>query len=409
MGEAKTSFLIKHMMNLGNLANWPNANVINTALVTEFIPEICKVPYDYLFRDDPVAMAECTLLVHEYLHLDLLIANLDVYNFEAEAMGVDIKFYKDHCPDFDRDSYFIKDEKDLDKIKYRGLDTGRFPYLIKYCQAYKKYTGVDSFPTFSAPWTLAGNLYGLDNLVVEAYTNPEFVEEFLRRLVDDFQVPMLKDMNQAVPGMREVSLVDAFATIPMIDVSIIEKFIKPALERLMEKLDLPGMPLLDTAFFGSALLTEEDRRKFEDFVVWANGRFFCSDPDAAVLTPEYARKRANEYGLPLQTGVDAKLLQFGTVQEVIDTVKHYVLAGKNGPTPCIFFFNNIAPNVPMENVWAAIHTLEIYGAPGADENTPYTEPDFLPFEEFLKNKMQNNTEGYTFDWLKKSGYKDLLQ
>lgn len=46
---------------------------------------------------------------------------------------------------------------------------------------------------------------------------------------------------------------------------------------------------------------------------------------------------------------------------------------------------------------------------GADENTPYTEPDFLPFEEFLKNKMQNNTEGYTFDWLKKSGYKDLLQ
>ena len=363
MGEAKTSFLIKHMMNLGNLANWPNANVINTALVTEFIPEICKVPYDYLFRDDPVAMAECTLLVHEYLHLDLLIAN---------------------------------------------LDTGRFPYLIKYCQAYKKYTGVDSFPTFSAPWTLAGNLYGLDNLVVEAYTNPEFVEEFLRRLVDDFQVPMLKDMNQAVPGMRELSLVDAFATIPMIDVSIIEKFIKPALERLMEQLDLPGMPLLDTAFFGSALLTEEDRRKFEDFVVWANGRFFCSDPDAAVLTPEYARKRANEYGLPLQTGVDAKLLQFGTVQEVIDTVKHYVLAGKNGPTPCIFF-NNIAPNVPMENVWAAIHTLEIYGAPGAYENTPYTEPDFLPFEEFLKNKMQNNTEGYTFDWLKKSGYKDLLQ
>lgn len=46
---------------------------------------------------------------------------------------------------------------------------------------------------------------------------------------------------------------------------------------------------------------------------------------------------------------------------------------------------------------------------GPDGNTPYTEPDFLPFEEFLKNKMQNNTEGYTFDWLKKSGYKDLLQ
>lgn len=407
MEKPQMNFLLKRMGNLMNLANWPNANVINTALVTEFIPEICKLPYDYLFRDDPVAMAECTLLVHEYLRLDLLIANMDVYNFEAEAMGVDIKFYKDHCPDFDRDSYFITGPEDLDKIRFEGLDKGRFPYLIEYSKAYKRYTGVDSFPTFSAPWTLAGNLYGLDNLVVDAYTDPEFVHELLRRIVDDFHVPMLKELSQVIPGMRELSLVDAFATIPMIDVSIIEKFIRPYLERLMEKLNMPGVSLLDTAFFGSALLPEDERRRFEDFVIWANGRFFCSDPDAASLSPEYARARATECLLPLQTGVDAKLLQFGTVQEVIDKVKHYVLAGKAGPTPCIFFFNNIAPNVPMENVWAAIHTLEIYGAPGADANTPYTEPEFQPFDEFLRYKIENNTEGYMFDWLKNSGYAGL--
>ena len=39
-------------------------------------------------------MAECTLLVWEYLRLDLLTANMDVYNFEAEAMGAKINFYK---------------------------------------------------------------------------------------------------------------------------------------------------------------------------------------------------------------------------------------------------------------------------------------------------------------------------
>lgn len=403
----KMSFLLKRMANLGNLANWPNANVINTALVTEFIPSICKVPYDYLFRDDPVAMAECTLLVHEYLHLDLLIANMDVYNFEAEAMGAAIKFYRDHCPDFDRSTYFIQGEEDLDKIKYQGLGSGRFPYLIEYSKVYKKYTGVDTFPVFSAPWTLAGNLYGLDNLVADAYTDPAFVHELLRRIVDDFHVPMLKELSSVIPGMHEVSLVDAFATIPMVDIKIVETFIKPYLERLMEKLDVPGVSLLDTAFFGSALLSPEERKRFENFVIWANGRFFCSDPDAAALTPEYARARATECLLPLQTGVDAKLLEFGTVEEVIAKVKHYVLAGKAGPTPCIFFFNNIAPNVPLENVWAAIHTLEIYGAPGADGDTPYTEPDFLPFEDFLRQKLKDNNEGYTFDWLKKSAYSYL--
>ena len=408
MDRTQTNFLIQRMGNLMNLANWPNANVVNTALVTEFIPEICKLPYDYLFRDDPIAMAECTLLVHEYLHLDLLIANMDVYNFEAEAMGAKIGFYKDHCPDFDRDSYFINGPEDLDKIRYDGLDKGRFPYLIEYSKAYKQYTGVDSFPTFSAPWTLAGNLYGLDNLVVDAKTDPEFVHEFLRRIVDDFHVPMLKELSQVIPGMRELSLVDAFATVPMVDVQIVEEFIRPYLERLVQKLDMPGIPLLDTAFFGSALLPEAERHKFEDFVVWANGRFFCSDPDAEVLTPEYARTRATEYGLPLQTGVDAKLLEFGTVQEVVDKVKHYVLAGKNGPTPCIFFLNNVAPRVPIENLWAAIHTVEVYGAPGADANTPYSQPDFQPFEDFLRFKIANNTEGYTFNWLKKSGFAELV-
>lgn len=403
MEAPKMSFLIKHMMNLGNLANWPNANVINTALVTEFIPEICKVPYDYLFRDDPVAMAECTLLVHEYLHLDLLIANMDVYNFEAEAMGATINFFEKCCPDFDRNSYFIQGPEDLDKIKFPGLDAGRFPYLIEYSKVYKQYTGVDSFPTFSAPWTLAGNLYGLDNLIMDTIEDPEFVHEFLRRIVDDFHVPMYKALVKEIPGLREISLVDAFVTIPMVNVDIIETFVKPNLEYLMKQLDMPGVPLLDTAFFGGSLLSGNEAKRFEDFVVWANGRYFCSDPDAAVLTPEYARQRANDYKLPLQTGVDAKVLQFGTKEEVIKTVKRYVLAGKNGFTPCIFFFNNIAANVPMENLWAAINTLEIYGAPGTDENTPYTEHNFKPFEEFLRDKINDNVEGYTFDWLKKSG------
>lgn len=404
METTRMSFLAKRMGNFANLANWPNANVLNTALVTEYIPEMCKVPYDLLFRDDPRAMAECTLLVWEYLRLDLLTANMDVYNFEAEAMGAKINFYKNHCPDFDRDTYFIQGNEDLDKIKYTGLKSGRFPYLIEYSRIFKQYTGVDTFPIFSAPWTLAGNLYGLDNLIVDTVTNPDFVHELLRRIVDDFHVPMYKELSSVIPGMTEVALVDAFATIPMVTVSIVDTFIRPYLERLMEKLDMPGMPLLDTAFFGSSLLSEDDRRKFEEFVIFANGRFFCSDPDAAVLTPEYARARATECLLPLQTGVDAKVLQFGTVDEVIDRVRHYVLAGKNGPTPCVFFFNNIAPNVPLENVQAAINTVEIYGAPGADENTPYTEPEFLTFEDFLRRKIADNNEGYTYDWLKQSGY-----
>ena len=95
------NFLSYSAATFENLANWPNAEVPLMALVTELIPELCQVPYDYLLRDDPEAMAECTLLVQEYLNLDTIIANLDIYNFEAEAMGARLRFYPDHCSDID--------------------------------------------------------------------------------------------------------------------------------------------------------------------------------------------------------------------------------------------------------------------------------------------------------------------
>ena len=404
MNQPKPSFMIPHLMNLGGLANWPNTNVVRTALVTELIPELCRMPYDYLFRDDPKAMAECTLLVWEYLDLDILTANMDVYNFEAEAMGAKINFFKKNCPDFDRDEYFIKGREDFDKIKYTGLGAGRFPFLLKLNEYQLKYVQFPAFPVLSAPWTLAGNLYGLDNLVIDCIEDPDFVHDYLNKIVDDFMIPLWKDIIEAFPGIDSVALVDAYVTVPMVTVDIIEEFIRPALERLIDH----KIPLLDTAFFGQAKLNKADLARFEDFVMWSNGRFFCSDPDVAVLTPEYARKRADEVLLPLQTGVDAKLIEFGTKEEIVERIKHYTLAGKNGITPCIFFFNNFTPRTSEENLLTAIQAVKIYGAPGADENTPYVDPEFISFKDFLKKKMADNVEGYSFDWIEKSGWKGEL-
>ena len=407
MPEPKATFMLPHLMNLGGLANWPNANVVRTALVTELIPELCRVPYDYLFRDDPKAMAECTLLTWEFLDLDILTANLDVYDFEAEAMGAKIDFFPKNCPDFDRNDYFIKSKEDLSKIKYTGLGAGRFPFLLKLHQYQLQYVQFPAFPVLSAPWTLAGNLYGLDNLIVACVEDPDFVHEFLDKLVDDYLIPLWKDLIQAFPGIDTMALVDAYVTVPMINVDMIDEFVRPSLERLLAGID-HKLPLLDTAFFGQSKLNEEDRKRFEDFVTWSNGRFFCSDPDVAVLTPEYARKRADEVLLPLQTGVDAKLIEFGSKKQIIERVKHYTLAGKRGITPCIFFFNNLSPHAPIENIQVAMQALKIYGAPGADENTPYVDPEFISFEEFLKNKIANNVEGYSFEWLERSEWKGNL-
>ena len=407
MNEEK-NFLSYSAATFENLANWPNANIPSIALITELIPELCGVPYDYVLRDDPVAMAETTLLVQEYLNVDTIIANMDIYNFEAEAMGAKIRFYPDHCSDIDRSDYFIKSEADLDKIKFGGLDTGRFPYLIKYCEAYKKYTGADTFPTFSAPWTLAGNLYGVDNLVMDTMEDPEFVTKFLNKIVDDFHVPMFKALAEVLPGFHQISLADAFASIPIVTPSIAKEFIRPSLERIMKKLNMPGITMQDTAFFGTAQLEGQERKDFEDFIIWSNDMFFCIDPDLTKLTPQYARQVATEHGVPLMAGIAAKQVEAGSVEETIAIIKKFVLEGKKGPTPLFFFFNNLSPRTPIEKLLPATKAVRVYGTPEADENTVFEMPEIITFEEFLKNKISNNTAGYSFDFLKVSKYKQLL-
>lgn len=346
----KQKFIDGTQKRLQGMAAWPGAEVASFALVTELIPELCRVPYDYLLRDDPEGMAECTLLVQEYLDVDMILANLDVYNFEAEAMGAEVKFYPDHCADIVRSNYFIKGPQDLDKIKFKGLDTGRFPYLLRYCRAYKKYTGAETFP---------------------------------------------------------MSLADAFASVPVVTPAIVREFIKPSLERELEKLDMPGIVLQDTAFFGTAQLSGAARKEYEDFIVWSNNMFFCIDPDLTELTPEYAREVANAHGVPLMAGIAAKQVEFGEIPETVSIIKDFVLKGKKGPSPLIFFFNNLSPRTSTDKLLAATRAVRVFGRPEADENTAYEIPENISFEKFLEDKMKNNPEGYTFHWLEKSGYAGL--
>ena len=99
---------------------------------------------------------------------------------------------------------------------------------------------------------------------------------------------------------------------------------------------------------------------------------------------------------------------FESIDKIVALVRDYVLRVKSGPTPAIFFINNIAPCTAQEKIQAAVQAVKIYGAPGADENTPYLLPKFRSFEDFLKHKLKNNPEGYTFEWMKQSAYSYLL-
>lgn len=72
----------------------------------------------------------------------------------------------------------------------------------------------------------------------------------------------------------------------------------------------------------------------------------------------------------------------------------------------MLFLNNINADTPPEHVHALIAALDVYGEYPIPENFDSIEvkiPNRESFEEFLKTKMNDNPEGYLFEWLKDSG------
>jgi len=396
------SFLLPYTKTLQNLKNWPSCHVPVVAQANEYVPELCRVPYDYLFRDDPVAMAECTLLVHEYTGFDVLAANLDIYNFEAESIGAKMRFFKNHLPDIDRSDFFIKDKTDLGKIKFRGLNSGRYGYLLRYQAAYMKYCGLPISTQICAPWTIACNLFGVDNLLIAIMTEPEFAHELLKSIVEDLLAPVIIALSGVLKGFTKASLADAFASVPLITNEIAEEYVETYNDLLSRRLESHGIKVTSGGYWGVALMKGEEITRFLDFKIRAGGSLSAQDPDVSALGPGFFRDYATEKRVDLKLGMSSAFLQAASPLEISEKVKEFVLIGKDGPTSLTFTLNSICPRTPPENVHAAVAALRTFGAPEATAETEFIPPEKESFKDFLKKMIKDNKANYTFEWLKQS-------
>lgn len=404
MSTLQKSFLFPRLLKLMMLKDWPAAAVPLISQFNEVVPELCRLPYDYLYRDDPQAMAECSLLVWEYLGVDNAFAVIDSYNTEIEAMGGKIMFFKDHIPDIDRKDFFVKGKGDLEKLKFKGLESGRYPYLIKYYQTFTELSGLDQFPEVSAPWSMACNLFGMENLLIATMTEPGFVHALMDKILSDVIIPAVDALKATFPDANLITFPDAWCSPPMVTVSIIKEFVEPYIARLKDYCTGLG------AGFGWGIgwvtgLPKKDREYMIDLFSSATGYVYGFPPEVDELTPEYFREYATEKMLTLALGIAPSFMQLATPQEVHDKVRHYVLVGKKGPTPLALLCGCIGPHVPLDNVRMLVNALNTYGAVGAEANTPLAEvANKQTFEEFLRDKIADNAAGYTFSWIEKSGY-----
>ncbi len=102
---------------------------------------------------------------------------------EAEAFGAEIVFPENEVPSVV--GHLLDDESAIDKLEVPALNKGRIPqYLKANMMAAKNITDRPIFAGCIGPYSLAGRLYDMSEIMMLIYINPEAAAQLLRKCSD---------------------------------------------------------------------------------------------------------------------------------------------------------------------------------------------------------------------------------
>jgi uroporphyrinogen-III decarboxylase len=247
---------------------------------------------------------------------------------------------------------------------------------------------------FCSPFSLAVNVRGIENLLLDILTAPAFAHRLLTFLTDEVLIPWVEAQREATGKPRgSGNGADAAASPPIVTVEILEEFVMPYVVRMDKKIG----PVTSMGYWGYSYLfkhPEKFQKMLELMALVSPGLFMALDPDVAVTGPEPYAEFARNKKMSLMLGLDTLLLQDGPVERIVDRCRKYVLAGGRAERQTIFF-NDVSVHTPPKNVHAAIAAVRHFGKlPIQDRpRSSFRVPEFEPFESFTKRYRAARVSG----------------
>jgi uroporphyrinogen-III decarboxylase len=340
------------------------------------------------FFTDALTFARVQLLVTEYYRLDVVSNFWDVYNIEAEALGQRIVYPRQGIPDTDPDQLLIHTPSDLDRMKPPDpYKSGRMPWVREINSHYLAMTGTLERIYFSGPFSIAANIRGYENLVMDMFERPHFVHRLFKFLCDDVIIPFIEVMRTET-GNNDLILDgrDAWASPPMITLDMMDEYVVAYTEHLRDHL---GDQVITRGNWGDAK-SQDPERFFSQKRKCASGSLSVLDPDLYQIGPERVKAYANKHNAFISAGVDATLLQNGPVEAIVERIKHYIdTMARDGR--CMIHLNQIPVDTPSDHIHAAVAACHTYGRFPIPENLDDIEfqiPKRESFSAFVQQKRE---------------------
>jgi len=348
---------------------------------------------------DAKTMIEVITEVTEYYQLDHARLHIDWYNHEAEALGARMIYGEHSKPAVDFRQPLIKEPGDLLKLKtpdfYRD---GRLPYALECYRLMKEKKKAPAGGYCCGPFSLAVALRSYPALIKDLRKRPEFARDLLDFTVDEVLLPYIKAQKEYC-GVTSVVGANAWASVPNLSPEELMEWAVPWSKRLQEKALEFGI----TAISKCGDYCEERLENFDagilhracDVQIASTGRVFLSlflgrwqDYPLEPVLDYTAKYRKQGERFPIQLAVDARLLNDGPIDKIVEVIKCFIrtfapehdLGISMHPT---------AENNP-DHVHAAIAAVRTYGREPITGNMD--EIEFIPprresFQEWKQKKV----------------------
>jgi uroporphyrinogen-III decarboxylase len=343
------------------------------------------IPTQQFFTDAAIFVG-AQLLVSEYYQFDTISNFWDVYNIEAEALGQKIVYHPGGIPDADRTCPLIGAPADLDRLQPSDPYTsGRMPWVLQVNRNYLEMAGKLDRAYFTAPFSLAVNIRGYENLVADMFERPAFVHRLFRFLCDDVLSPYIEAMCKDV-GIPDLLMDgrDAWASPPLISLEMMDEYVVAYTKRLRKNL---GGNLITRGNWGDAK-SRDPERFFAQKILCSPIALSVLDPDLYAIGPDRVKSYALQQNIPVTAGFDATLLKDGPIEAIVERIKLYIdRMGRDGQ--CMIHLNQIAAETPPEHVHAAVAACHAYGRLPIAENLNDVQVDMAKrecFSEFIRTK-----------------------
>ena len=305
-------------------------------------------------------LVEATVEVTERHGLDDPHVDYDTYNIEAEALGMEVRFFEDKAPELVNEP-LIKKKGDLKNLRPPDPgEDGRMPFVVKVLEEYQK-LGIEPklHPSFSftGPFTLAAILRGVENFLMDTILDPGFAHDLLLFVTEEVLRPWINVMKEVNKMDSPIfGGADALASPPNENIEGLKEFDLNYLLKLRES--FRNEAVVQNWWGESSLKEPEELLNLK--LVASPKIIMGQDPDIEKRGPQMYKDFAKKHDVPLILGIGAAFLMRATPEEIRERVRRYVEVGKEGGK-FLLYLSNVGANTPSENLDAIVEALDDYG------------------------------------------------